>query len=106
MKYCTKCGTELNNGVCEKCGPATTVVNNNNLDTGSVGWAFLGFFFPLVGLILYCVWLSTKPLSAKMAGKGALISVIVNVVLTIIALVFYFLLVSKVSTYPSYTNWG
>ena len=53
-------------------------------DTGSAGWAVLGFFFPLVGLILYLVWKDSKPLSAKQAGKGALIGVIVSVVLSFI----------------------
>jgi len=43
---------------------------------GNAGWAVLGFFFPLIGLILYLVWRDTHPGDAKMAGKGALISVI------------------------------
>lgn len=56
----------------------------NPEDTGSFGWAVLGFFIPLVGLILYIAWKDTKPLSAKKAGMGALVSVIANVVLTIL----------------------
>ena len=53
-------------------------------DTGSAGWAVLGFFIPLVGLILYLVWSSTRPMDAKQAGKGALVSVIVAVALSIL----------------------
>ncbi len=34
-------------------------------DSGSFGWAVLGFFFPLVGLILLLVWKDSMPLSAK-----------------------------------------
>ena len=44
-------------------------------DSGSFGWAVLGFFIPLVGLILWLVWKDTKPKSAKMAGIGALVGV-------------------------------
>lgn len=44
-------------------------------DTGSVGWGILGFFIPLVGLILWLVWKDTKPKNAKSAGIGALIGV-------------------------------
>lgn len=46
-------------------------------DIPSFGWGVLGFFFPLVGLILYLVWQQTMPNRARMCGKGALISVIV-----------------------------
>lgn len=53
-------------------------------DSGSAGWAVLGFFFPIVGLILYLVWKTEKPLSARRAGMGALVSVIVGVVITVI----------------------
>ncbi|MCB4902539.1 hypothetical protein KZP17_09005 [Bifidobacterium pseudocatenulatum] len=51
-------------------------VNPQPADTGSFGWAVLGFFFPIVGLILFLVWKSEKPVSAKQAGMGALASVI------------------------------
>ena len=37
----------------------------------------LGFFIPIVGLILYLVWKDQTPLKAKSAGKGALIGAIV-----------------------------
>lgn len=57
-------------------------------DTGSFGWAVLGFFFPIVGLILFLVWKSEKPVSAKQAGMGALASVISTVVLWILLIVF------------------
>ena len=48
-------------------------------DSGSFGWAVLGFFIPLVGLILWLVWKDSKPKSAKMAGIGALVGVGVSV---------------------------
>lgn len=54
---------------------------NKETDSSSLGWAVLGFFIPLVGLILYLVWKDELPLRAKSVGKGALVSVIVNVVI-------------------------
>ena len=56
-------------------------------DAPNGGFAVLGFFFPLIGLILYLVWKDTLPLLAHSCGKGALIGVIIYasvVVLTII----------------------
>ena len=98
--YCKNCGKEINNDAefCPYCGTSTNENNNipnmtkqnqstNPSDTGSAGWAVLGFFVPLVGLILYLVWRDTEPKNAKMAGKGALISVIISVVLTIISVI-------------------
>lgn len=68
--------------------PARKLVNPQPADTGSFGWAVLGFFFPIVGLILFLVWKSEKPVSAKQAGMGALASVISTVVLWILLIVF------------------
>lgn len=53
-------------------------------DSSSFGYALLGFFIPIVGLILFLIWKDEYPLRAKSAGKGALVSVIVSVVLGII----------------------
>lgn len=69
----------------------------NPQDTGSFGWAVLGFFVPLVGLILYLVWKNEKPLTAHRAGKGALISVIVSVVLMVIWMILMFVLVGSMA---------
>ena len=53
-------------------------------DSDSIGWAILGFLVPLVGLILFLVWMQTRPKSAKMAGIGALVNVIFSVVFAIV----------------------
>lgn len=86
MKFCSKCGKEINDEavVCVHCGCQVENKPAANNDTGSFGWGFLGFCIPVVGLILYLVWKNTAPNNAKMAGKGALISVIVSVVFYII----------------------
>ena len=89
MKFCQKCGKEIMDEavICPNCGCQTDSqyqTSNTEIDSGSVGWAFLGFFIPVAGLILYLIWKDTKPYSAKEAGKGALIGFIINIVLSII----------------------
>ena len=59
----------------------------------------LGFCVPIVGLILFLVWKDTKPKTAKTAGKGALISVIVGVVLYVLAIVLGLGAALSVGTY-------
>lgn len=61
-------------------------------DSGGFGWAVLGFFLPVVGLVLWLVWRDARPLDARKAGVGALTGVIVTVVLYL--LFFLFLLLS------------
>lgn len=49
-------------------------------DTGSAGWGILGCCLPLIGLILFLVWKEDKPRSAKSAGIGAIIGVVLCVI--------------------------
>jgi len=60
-------------------------------DSPSLLFAFIGFLFPLVGLILFLVYESKSPQKAKSAGKGAITNVIIKVIfVVIICLVFIF----------------
>ncbi len=95
MKYCSKCGKELVDEavICIGCGCPTEKLNEPAVkDAPSIGWAFLGFFIPLAGLILYLVGKDTTPMKAKSAGKGALIGFIVSIVLSILYFVFMIML--------------
>jgi len=85
MAFCRKCGAQIDDEavICPHCGVEQRIKPVSN-DDGSIGWAILGFFIPIVGLILWAVWHSEKPKSAKMAGIGALISVIIGVVFWIV----------------------
>lgn len=56
----------------------------NPVDTGSIGWAVLGFFIPIVGLVLWLVWKDQRPNDSRMSRNGFLASLIVGVVLMII----------------------
>lgn len=51
------------------------------VDAPSGGFFALGFFFPVIGLILFLVWKDQLPMRAKSCGKGALVGVIVWFVL-------------------------
>lgn len=113
MLYCGHCGAEVKDGAnyCTKCGePLNTEASKvettpeyieqargYSTDSGSFAWAVLGFFFPVVGLVLYLVWQYEKPRSALMAGKGALVSAILNVCAYIITAGF---LVSTIASMP------
>ncbi len=90
--YCSRCKKYVSDGeeVCPYCGARNFTTrmpreqSQSNCDGSSFGWAFLGFLIPLVGLILYLVWKPDYPLKAASAGKGALISVILSVVCSIL----------------------
>lgn len=56
-------------------------------DAPSTGFAILCFCFPIVGLILYCVWKETLPKRAKSAGLGGLLGFIIGAILTILVYV-------------------
>lgn len=98
--FCKNCGKEIDENayVCVNCGAKVERDEQSvkHSDSGSAGWGVLGFFFPLIGLILYLVWKDNKPKNAKSAGKGALIGVIVEVVLVVIYIVLAVVLTGSV----------
>lgn len=84
--YCRECGTMISAKAisCPKCG-ATQNQATVRQDEASAGLKVLSFFFPLIGLILFCVYSQNTPNAAKEYGKWALIGFITGIVLTIIA---------------------
>ena len=73
--------------ICPHCGVeqrTRPVVN----DDGSILWALLGFLIPLIGIILWIVWYDSKPKSSKMAGMGALVSIIVGILIWVFVVIF------------------
>ncbi|MDE7404928.1 MAG: hypothetical protein K2M81_07475 [Lachnospiraceae bacterium] len=62
-------------------------MENNVNDNGGLLWGLLGCCIPIVGLILFLVWKDQKPKTAKSAGIGALVSVILAVAFYIIIFV-------------------
>lgn len=49
----------------------------------------MGFFIPIVGLIIFLIYEEKKPKRAKSAGKGALIGFITKIVLAITLVILY-----------------
>lgn len=104
MKYCSKCGKEIMDEavVCPGCGCAqeNNVQGNNapqikealsdfNKEAlSNFGWSILGFFIPIVGLILYLVWKETSPSKAKAAGYGALFGFVLSFCVSLIYGIF------------------
>ena len=48
---------------------------------GGFLWGLLGCCIPVVGLVLFLVWRDEKPKTAKVAGIGALVSVILTILI-------------------------
>lgn len=91
--YCKQCGSRVQPEYlyCQHCGapiergPQKKAVD----DSGSGGFWALGFFLPVVGLILYVVLGEDRPRRAKAAGTGALVGFIVQAALAILLVVLY-----------------
>lgn len=96
MKYCQNCGTELkpSDSFCPTCGEQ---INHDNMehfdeerefydkryqhdyynkpvnhdDKSSIGFMILSFFIPILGFILYAIWLKDYPKKANSCLNGA-----------------------------------
>lgn len=93
--YCRNCGHEIKEGdtFCTNCGafvdsdPVNDINNNKTtnynseafVDNGNPLVGVLSFFIPVLGIILFIVWKKEKPKSAKHAGIGALVSIIMSI---------------------------
>ena len=98
--YCNTCGNEINENavVCPKCGCVTGKSNSVlKQDAPNTGFAVLGFFFPLIGLILWLIWRTETPLKAHSAGKGALIGVIVSAAITLFYVIIFGALIGSMA---------
>ena len=97
--YCKNCGAlvDENSLYCNKCG--TRLDNTQSVpvseDRSSFGFALLGFFVPLAGLIFFLIYESKKPKRAKSAGKGALIGFITEIILSIVVVILYVVLTAS-----------
>ncbi len=91
--YCSNCGRQIpdNAAVCLCCGAAAP--KKTPADTGGAGWWWIGFLVPLAGLLIWITCGDTQPNRAKKAGRGALVSVIVQVALSVLLVTFWFVLI-------------
>ena len=89
MAYCRNCGKEIQPqaSICPFCGVPQKKATPTAVDDGGFLWGLLGFCVPIAGLILFLIWKDERPNTAKAAGMGALISVILTVVSYIVMFV-------------------
>lgn len=98
-KCCPNCGenpkTTKKNTIkeqLEKEGKETketkTTIDPANL---YVLWGLISFFIPFVGLILFCMWIKSKPKEAKAAGIGALARVAIYIFYLVLGLLVRFI---------------
>ena len=89
--YCKNCGKIMDDSstYCINCGTKSNYNIDETDDHSSFGLAILGFFIPIVGLILFLVHEGKKPKRAKSAGKGALIGFIIQIVLSFILVILF-----------------
>lgn len=86
MAFCKNCGTQIDDNAttCPNCGASQNTVAQNTppqvKDNGGFLWGLLGCCIPIVGLVLFLVWKDTKPKTAKAAGIGAIVSVVIGIV--------------------------
>lgn len=89
MAFCKNCGNQIedNAATCPSCG-ASQNTTPQVTDNGGFLWGLLGCCIPIVGLVLFLVWKDTKPKTAKAAGIGALVGVIL--------MILYYILIAVV----------
>ena len=91
--YCKNCGRTVDDtsSYCNNCGARIDNKPNADVseDNSNLGFAILGFFIPIVGLILFLIYEEKKPKRAKSAIKGTLIGFITEIVLAIILVILY-----------------
>lgn len=125
MKYCPHCGAQQEDAArfCSDCGsafPAAQPAYNQQAynqptynqptygqqpyarpsapaekPAGRTLYAVIGFFFPLVGFILWLLLKGDREGDARKAGKGALISVILGAILSIALIILTVVFTAK-----------
>lgn len=98
--FCKKCGYSIPDGAkfCEYCGwdqdkdselaPGVKISENKHVskkaEENATGYGFLGFLFPLIGIILGLAWKNDHPKKSENLIQGAIAGIIIGVVLGII----------------------
>lgn len=93
MTYCTNCGKPIDSNAqfCPECGARQNIPaarsepyqSRQEEDDGNILWGLLGFVVPIAGIILWALWMNDRPRCAKVAGIGALISIIIGIIATV-----------------------
>lgn len=84
---CKKCGKTIDDSsaFCNHCGVKLNELSTSDYtDAPSFGLAILGFFFPLIGFLIYLFKEKEKPKQAASAAKGAITRIITKKVLAVL----------------------
>lgn len=86
--FCKYCGSEIKGSFCSNCGRK---VKGESSETSGFGFGVLGFFFPLIGFILFLVYLNDKKKASKASLIGCIVGIVVKVlcVLLLLAVIGY-----------------
>lgn len=83
--FCSNCGKEIPDEavVCVHCGTQVKRIQVQTKDEApaSIGMKIVSFLIPLVGLIIYCVNISSAPNKAKECGIAAIIGFFVGAIM-------------------------
>lgn len=98
---CDRCGLDIQQGMnnCPHCGNLINYYDSNlssEREKVNVLLVILSFFFPIVGLIFFFVFLGNAPKTAKTCGLVALITVVVEILVTVLFFSLIFLNINKV----------
>jgi hypothetical protein len=101
IMFCGSCGAKIEDSMkfCSNCGGVVTQTSQNITEEGnrlekqkvavkpndapSLGFAILSCCLPIIGLILFIVWIKSRPQKAKSCGKGTIVGLIIGVAFTI-----------------------
>lgn len=86
MKYCQRCGAEVNENavVCVKCG--CSIQQAKEVDNSvSAGLVILSVLIPLFGIIYWPVKAKERPKCARACGIAAIISWVVYILFVMVA---------------------
>lgn len=61
--------------------------NNKDNDKGGFGWGFLGWMFPLIGIILFFVYKNDKPNRARAIIKGVAVAAVFIAIINVVRII-------------------
>lgn len=84
----------------------TSTPTNNSVveEKNTILWGILGLFIPIVGIILFIVWLKSKPKASKSSLIGAIIGIVLGIVVTTILFATGILSIEKSNTNNNNNN--
>ena len=96
--FCSNCGAQIDDKacICVHCGTSVGNTKKTDNDKGGFWWGFLGFIFPVVGLIVWLVTRESTPKNARSCGIGAIAGVITEVVLSILFVILYIAVIAAI----------